>query len=91
MSTQTTRATEAPAEPSPGDIAVRTPTAMDQLELRDLAHRVGEPVPEQPVVVAAVDGQVVAGRSVPTGVVVFDPAHASAPVRDALRRFDRHG
>jgi hypothetical protein len=41
--------------------------------------------------VAAVDGQVVAGRSVPTGVVVFDPAHAPAPVRDALRRFARHG
>jgi hypothetical protein len=64
---------------------------MDQVELRDLAHRVGEPVPEQPVVVAAVDGQVVAAHSVPTGIVVFDPAHAPAPVRDALRRFARHG
>lgn len=88
MSTQTARTTQ-PTQAA--RIAVREPTAMDQLELRDLAHRIGEPVPPQPVVVAAVDGQVVAGRSVPTGVVVFDPAHAPAPVRDALRRFDRRG
>ena len=54
---------------------------VDTVELRDLAHRLGEPVPAQPVVVAAVGGRVVAGLSVRTGVLVFDPPEAGPAVR----------
>ncbi|MDO9409462.1 hypothetical protein [Patulibacter sp.] len=70
----------------PPEVAVRAPTAMDQVELRDLAHRLGETVPAQPVVVAAVDGRVVAGLSVATGVVVFDARDAGPDVRAELHR-----
>jgi len=70
---------------APPSLAVRAPTAMDQVELRDLAHRLGEAVPAQPVVVAAVRGRVVAAQSVRTGVVVFDGAEAGPAVRAALR------
>lgn len=80
------------AEDHPADaalVALRAPTAMDQLELRALAHRQGEAVPEQPVVVATVDGRLVAARSIRTGVLVFDQEGAPAHVRDALRAYPR--
>ncbi|MFA4929956.1 MAG: hypothetical protein WC558_15675 [Patulibacter sp.] len=86
MSTEAADRTDHPAE---APVALRSPTAMDQLELVALAHRLGETVPEQPVVVAAVDGRLVAARSVRTGVLVYDRDGAPAPVRDALRAFSR--
>lgn len=79
MSTET-HPTIAPQMP----VTLRAPTAMDQLELRDLARRVGEVVPEQPVVVAAVGGSVLAARSLRSGVVVFDDRDDSPALRAAL-------
>lgn len=85
MSTEAADRPDRPADASA--VALRVPTAMDQIELRGLAHRLGEAVPEQPVVVAAVDGRLVAARSVGTGVLVYDRDGAPAHVRDALRAF----
>lgn len=87
MSTEAADRTDRPADAA--TVAMRSPTAMDQLELRDLAHRLGEVVPEQPVVVAAVDGRLVAALSVRTGVLVYDREDAPACVRDALWAFHR--
>jgi hypothetical protein len=83
MSIEASRSADAPS------LVLRAPTAMDQIELRGLAHRQGEVVPEQPVVVAAVDGRLVAARSIRTGVLVYDRDGAPAHVRDALRAFPR--
>lgn len=66
-------------------VATRAPTAMDQVELDALARRVGEAVPEQPVVVAAVDGRLVAARSVRTGVTIADDGEDGPAARAALR------
>lgn len=87
MSTEAADRTDHPADAAP--VALRAPTAMDQIELRALVHGLGEVVPEQPVVVATVDGRLVAARSVRTGVLVYDRDGAPAHVRDALRAFPR--
>lgn len=85
MSTEAADRSDRTADAS--GVALRAPTAMDQIELRGLAHRVGEAVPEQPVVVAAVDGRLVAARSVRSGVLVYDRDGAPAHVLNALRAF----
>lgn len=74
-----------PAAPSPPAVATRTPTAMDQVELDALARRIGEAVPEQPVVVAAVDGRLVAARSVRTGVTIAERTEDGPVASAALR------
>ncbi|WP_320670569.1 hypothetical protein [Patulibacter defluvii] len=78
------------SRPAPPDVALRTATASDQIEIGGLAGRAGEPVPDAPLVVAAVDGRVVAVTSRRTGVVLFEPA-ADADVRAALRAYARRG
>lgn len=61
------------------------PSAMELLEVRDLAHRLGEPVPRAPVLVAERDGRIVAARSERTGLLVVDPNHGP-PARSGPRR-----
>lgn len=80
-----------PPIPDQIPVTLRSPTAMDQLELRDLARRAGEVVPEQPLLIAAVDGNVVAARSLRSGVLVFDDRDDSPAQRAALHAVAQHG
>ncbi len=56
------------------------PTALELLEVRDLAHRLGEPVPRAPVLVAEREGRIVAARSERSGLLLVDP-HQGPPAR----------
>ena len=70
----------------PGEISLRLASAADQRALRRIADRDSAPIPPAPCLIAARDGEVLAGRSLRNGHAIADPFTETAGLASLLAR-----
>jgi hypothetical protein len=77
----------------PGSIVIRQTRPTDTDELRLVAQRDSQPVPDGEMLVAIVNGEIRAAISLSTGEVIADPFHPTEQLVRmlALRRSQMHG